>query len=114
MLNTKVENVFNKELVKLKKIKTLEKVLLTLKRSESEPIVKDWVLELDNQISELTVASGLFWSYVKSDRLDELEKAVLISYFYDGQSYRKIANLVGYRSHNSVKQIIKQALKKLN
>jgi DNA-directed RNA polymerase specialized sigma subunit len=107
-----IKDVLIKERQKMKKIKVLENIITSLeKRNDSS--TREWDLNIKNQIIQLSKVPEEFWEIVKSPCIDDLERSVLMSYFLNGKTFRKIATDIGYSSHVSIIKIVEGAIKKI-
>lgn len=78
--------------------------------NEAESFNLREITRCEKELEQLQVAEKEFWGIIDIGSLDPIEKAVLLSYYYEGLSYRKIADYLGYGSHGSVHRIAQKAI----
>jgi DNA-directed RNA polymerase specialized sigma subunit len=107
-----VKDILLAERHKMKRIKALENIIESLEKRK-DLFTLEWISNIEVQIHQLSIASYKFWEIIKSHKIDDLERSVLVSYYFDGKTYRKVARANGYNSHVSIIKIIDGAIKKI-
>ena len=84
-----------------------------LNKNEAESANLREITRCEEELEKLEEAEKEFWMLVNQPVLDGIDKMVIISYYYEGLTYRQIADKVG-TAHTTVKRWMKTAIFKIS
>ena len=84
-----------------------------LNKNEAESANFKEISRCEKELEKLKESEKEFWKLIDNSILDSIDKVVLLSYYYEGLTYREIAQILGYANHYSIQHAEKKAIDKL-